>query len=414
MKKIVTCLLITLLLAFAPPAMAFENDLPLDKAHFPDSRFRNYLSEKYDTDHDGNIDDSVSITEIEIGRPFVADVSGIEFFKNLRWLKIYSKRLKRLDTSNNEKLESLDIDGQNTNEIYLGDARCLKNVKINCKNLTKFKANPGNAIRDLSVWTSQLTSLDGSLFPNAVEIMLHTGKRLSKMDVSENVHLEILNVKANKINAKKLDLSGSPKLEKLYLIEDEKPRRGIIREINLRGNTQLKAIQIDGTSIRKLDLRRQKKLEQLTLMTNKSLSELSLGKIKEIRYFWVSNSALKKLDCSSLVKCFSLDAVKNQLSEIKLPHHSNAELRLRLTQNKLETIDVSGIPHLWALDVRKNRFKELDLSENRDITFIDITKNPRLKVMYVNSSIYSKKTKKIYSRIDYYDDDNVKFILKNF
>ena len=84
-----------------------------------------------------------------------------------------------------------------------------------------------------------------------------------------------------------------------------------------------------------------------------------------------------------------------------------------MTQNKLETIDVSGIPHLWALDVRKNRFKELDLSENRDITFIDITKNPRLKVMYVNSSIYSKKTKKIYSRIDYYDDDNVKFILKN-
>ena len=80
----------------------------IDEAHFPDTRFRNYVL-RYIDKGSGTLGarEIANTTSIECGVQGISDLKGIEYFTNLEILYCYVNDLKVLDVSQNTKLTHL-------------------------------------------------------------------------------------------------------------------------------------------------------------------------------------------------------------------------------------------------------------------------------------------------------------------
>lgn len=87
---------------------ALQDYWPIDYAHFPDDAFRTYLygtGEGYDAVIYDN--ENASITGFDIKNMNIADLTGIEGFKNITHLYCYQNKLSTLNLSQNSKLTLL-------------------------------------------------------------------------------------------------------------------------------------------------------------------------------------------------------------------------------------------------------------------------------------------------------------------
>lgn len=153
----------------------------INEINFPDTNFRGYVSEQFDSDKDG------SLSEDEIKEVFVIDVSsgnifeltGIEDFTSLRNLACYDNCLKSLDISKNIELQQLS---------------CGKNQ------LTSLDVSKNTKLQQLSCEQNQLTSLD--LSENIeLQMLWCDNNRLINLDVSKNTDLQQLDCNQNQLTS---------------------------------------------------------------------------------------------------------------------------------------------------------------------------------------------------------------------
>lgn len=105
----------------------------IDAATFPDPMFRQYVSDSFDTDHDGKLSgtECASVTIIlapEDGS--VTDLRGIENFRNLKSLTAKNTEIQYVDLSKNRELEYLDFSGSQLVTLDLSDNRKLTQVNL--------------------------------------------------------------------------------------------------------------------------------------------------------------------------------------------------------------------------------------------------------------------------------------------
>ncbi len=87
---------------------ALQDYWPLDYAHFPDDAFRSYLhSTAWGLDAVVYDDENTQITGFDIKNMNIADLKGIEGFKNITHLYCYQNKLSTLNLSQNSKLTLL-------------------------------------------------------------------------------------------------------------------------------------------------------------------------------------------------------------------------------------------------------------------------------------------------------------------
>ncbi|MBQ3324010.1 MAG: hypothetical protein IJG81_04115 [Muribaculaceae bacterium] len=87
---------------------ALQDYWPLDYAHFPDDAFRSYLhSTAWGLDAVVYDDENTKITGFDIKNMNIADLKGIEGFKNITHLYCYQNKLSTLNLSQNSKLTLL-------------------------------------------------------------------------------------------------------------------------------------------------------------------------------------------------------------------------------------------------------------------------------------------------------------------
>lgn len=95
-------------------AMASEPEgIPIDEDHFPDDEFREYvISQLAGGDNVLTPKDIAKATEIEVRSEDISDLTGIEYFTELKELDCYDNQLMKLDVSQNTKLKTLDCSDQ--------------------------------------------------------------------------------------------------------------------------------------------------------------------------------------------------------------------------------------------------------------------------------------------------------------
>ena len=140
-SALLTLAMVFTFLPFSAFAANTEIDLnsPDFKLDFPDSEFRRFLKECYDTDGDGKINVDIKNMKIPTGYA-IKSLEGIRFFEDLEKLDCHGIGLTTLNVTKNFKLEELNCsDNQLKDYLYILSNK-LK--KLNCSNNKLTYMNP--------------------------------------------------------------------------------------------------------------------------------------------------------------------------------------------------------------------------------------------------------------------------------
>ena len=134
-------------LAFAqnlsePSSGSPDGAVMIDEAHFPDAKFRDYVSSTFDKDTDGSLskEEMEAVTYIFVNGKGIRSLQGVEYFVNLQSLYADVNRIQTLDVSKNVNLITLNV---NNNEL---------------KSITLPNQEENNTLVYLDVFANQLTS----------------------------------------------------------------------------------------------------------------------------------------------------------------------------------------------------------------------------------------------------------------
>ena len=112
--------------------------IAINSTNFPDAVFRQYVSENIDVNNTGYLsaEEIEGVRKIDVSGKNINDLTGINYFGNLRLLYCADNNLASLDISGLDNLLVLQADGNGLTSIDFGDNSALKTVYLNDNNLT--------------------------------------------------------------------------------------------------------------------------------------------------------------------------------------------------------------------------------------------------------------------------------------
>ena len=259
-SALLTLAMVFTFLPFSALAEGPEN-VPIDKEHFPDEVFREYLNNATRPGTNIKIDDGDgflskaernAITTINFeggykGRK-LASLEGIEYFPKLASLNCAQNNLRSLDVSKNTALENLRCSNNPLNSLDLSTA--LVNLTCNESTLSSLDVRNSKNLYRLSCYGNNLSSLDVSNNTRLVSLNCH-GNDLSSLNVSQNKALQELYCEKNNLTS--LDVSNNTKLKILDCHQNKLPSLDVSNNTQLEildcKNNQLTNLNVENTNI---------------------------------------------------------------------------------------------------------------------------------------------------------------------
>ena len=326
------------------------------------------------------------------------------------------KEFIKINYDINNKIEIINIQNNNLNEIFLNEFNKKYNLNIRDDKINKLELKMkriGNeGLNDLSKIKfeelkelyldrnniSDINKLENARF-NKLEILSLNSNKISDINILEKVNfnkLKVLNLNCNNIsNIKVFENVAFNNLEKLYLENNEISDINVLDKVNFK---ELKELDLGSNNISDIKILEKvdfNKLEILSLNNNK-ISEISiLEKVnfKEMKklYLYRNNiSDIKVLENVKFDKLEILSLSSNKISDINILEKVNfRELKdLYLNGNNISDINVLAKFHfnkLEQLNLYHNKIYNINILENIDFNIlkvlnlddncVDITKN---------------------------------------
>ena len=240
------------------------------KTYVPDDKFEQALiALGYDT----TLDDSVltanisGVTELDVSKREISDLTGIEDFAALGYLMCYSNQLTSLDMSKNtvlyalwcsdNQLTSLDVskntaltglwcDGNQLTSLDVTKNTVLDRFWCSYNQLTSLDVSKNTSLTSLLCTSNQLTSLDVSK-NTALMTLRCNSNQLTSLDVSKNTTLYALDCGSNQLTS--LDVSKNTVLEYLGCYFNQ------LTSLDVSKNTALYLLVCHNNQLTRLDLR---------------------------------------------------------------------------------------------------------------------------------------------------------------
>ena len=158
------------------PPSGGGDSIAIDASNFPDPVFREYLRKenhfdtynKIDKDRNGMLSEAErnAVTKIVVGEGYkgqkIKDLTGIQYFPNLRFLLCYENQLTKLDVSKNTKLTVLSCGTNQLSSLDVSQNPALERLNCYENNLTSLDVSKNPALELLNCYENNLTSLDVS------------------------------------------------------------------------------------------------------------------------------------------------------------------------------------------------------------------------------------------------------------
>ena len=252
----------------SPAHVNEEGYLYLDETNFPDENFRKYVSAVIDTYPDFILspDEVNMVTEIDCSEYGIHDLSGIEFFTSLTYLKCSGNALTELDISNNIALKWLECD---RNE------------------LTSLDVSNNTSLTDLACGSNKLTTLDVSACTNLDHILSCSDNMLTSLVLGNKVffHFDCAN--------NYLTSSGFPQhvgADRYFNCSNN-----LLTELDISASGDHSEIYCSDNTLVSLKVKNASVLN----CSNNNLTELNLSDCGELEILRCSNNALTALDVSA-------------------------------------------------------------------------------------------------------------------
>gem|GEM_PF-1496969 len=354
----------------------WEN-VQLNTSNFPDTTFRQYLSDKYDKDKDGTLDSAElrSIKEIWFtGSKYdgIIQLNGIELFPFLETLNCSGCSITSLDVRNNKQLKKLICDGTRLRSLDVSGLSSLEYLSCGFySNFSSLNVEGCTSLKEISCNNSTL----------------------SVLNVSTNTELEILDCQANNLSS--LVLGSNSKLTQLKCDVNR------LTTLNISSCKSLTNLTCNNNALKTLDLRSNSNLIQLKCEKNQ-LTSLEIAGLAKLEGLSCINNRLKSLDvrgtmlttinCDSTVT-INWDEEGIPIDETNFPDEIFRDYVLAIIdKNKngliseaerivttVISVPNSGISSLKGIEFLTN-LESLDCSNN-NLTNLYLETNTKLKIL---------------------------------
>lgn len=337
-----TVLLVSTNLFSTDYAQAETGEIAIDETNFPDTAFRQYVSDKADVDGSGFLSDEeiAAVTEMGIADMGISSLKGINYFTALESLYCYGNNLWSIDLSENTALEILYCNNNNLSSLDLSKHSSLQ--KLDCS---------GNNLYSINVNGSSLLHLN------------FEKNKVKEIDLSGFTSLTYLNCDMNDLTD--LDLTKNVNLLYFYCANNE------LTQLNLKENVVLNTLDCSNNKLTQLDLNKNTSIQYLDCANN-GMTILKLNGCTNLATIDCTDNGLSELNLNDCTKLKILTCHNNDLRILDLSNNKMLT-SLYCANNKLLTLDVSMCESLSKLDCdgqeaeyaapQKGNVWELDLSE---------------------------------------------------
>jgi len=228
------------------------------------------------------LDNILKVTrfDVEWSELKITDLSGIEYFKNLKELRIDFNNVNQLDVSKNLKLEILSVGGN--------------------KRITHLDLSKNIALKELYLYHHDAGSCG-----------------VKSIDLSKNINLIVLHFDSYLIDS--IDLSYNVKLKELNATDPWGRRLGNgLKSLDISKNIALEKLNCYGNRLTQLDLTHNVKLKELNCSSNQ-LTKLNLEKNLNLEYIQCSKNNLRYLDCTKNKKLTDVWCSEGLLKCVAVP-----------------------------------------------------------------------------------------------
>ena len=409
-----------------------DNAALAETISFVDPNFEKLVIDNFDLDGDGKLSkaEALYIESLSLGSTNVSDLTGIEWFTNLRVLDCIKKSsLKTVDLTRNTALEELNLSGCGITELDLSKNEALR--ILNCANMSisRLDLSHNRALVKLTCDQMAITSLDLSNNPEIMEVYCSgysssirsslrqinlsgcsklqtlecSSQQLTSLNLSDCSDLRKLEIYYNQISS--LDLSHNPKLTNLQCYSNRIP------SLNLSYNAALTSINIDKNPLTTLNLGTipVKGLSVRTEYTEISSLKITAPVLQTLTVIEASGNNQRYLDISDCGALTSLtlggvssyDGHSPDISELDLSAQTRLKslsifgtslISLDLSHNpELESLSLNGLGLLNDLDISTNvKLSSLKLQYCSAIERLDLSIYPSLNSLYLLDNVNLK------------------------
>lgn len=375
-------------------------NLPYSNAQttaIPDTAFEQKLL-SLGMDSDGLVNgqilnsDAAIVTSLDIDASGIHDLTGIEAFTNLIFLRCNSNSISTLDLSNNTALEQLFCESTDLTSLDLSSNTSLIYCYLNHNtSLSNLSLPATNTLLLLRCNSSIISNLDVSNNLGLVNLSC-SSPNLSNLDLSNNAALTHLTCITSH-NLTSLNLSGATALTNLLCSGNNS-----LTTLDLSNNTALVHANCAANDLNTLLLPTTTTFKILDCSSN-NLSSLDLSNSTALEEVNCNNNNINTLNSSNLSALTDLSCNKNNLSNLNLSTNT-ALNELYCNHNNFNSIDVSNNTALTRLDCSDNNLSNLDVSNNTALTNLyadanhlnnlDVSNNTALAYYHCTNNSLSK------------------------
>ncbi len=361
------------------PDINFKNKLLSASSSNSVAKDLNGIFFKIDTNNDGDIQESeaLNVTFLDVDSSQITDITGIQSFTNLIGLECSSNKLKTLNLTFLNKIESLTCDDNLLETITIGDFSKLKSILCGYNQLTNLDLKSAKELQNLKCYYNKLTSLN--LSENKALLYLYCGfNKIESLDLSNMPMLTIVECESNLLNT--LDLTNS---NNVYTLNCNK---NLLKVLDVSKLTYLSTINCSNNSIQNLSLSGLSIYElncSFNLINDLDISNFNLREVN------VSNNNISLLDFTKSTNLTKLDCSSNKLTSLVIPSQGNLT-SLSCSSNQIESLNLNNATNLNFLNCNNNLITNLNITGLEGITSLSCSDN-KLKGLDIT------KLKKIYN-----------------
>lgn len=344
-----------------------------------------------------NVQDCPNLTILQCSGNRLSSLD-ISMCLNLTNLNCENNSLTTLDLNNCHNLTNLFC--QNNKLSSLDISMCSKLSLLYCQGnkLTSLTLGNASTLRDLDCSRNQLSSLIVTSCTSLTQ--LECGyNNLPSLDINMCSKLSSLHCQGNKLTS--LTLGNASTLQALDCSQNQ------LSSLIVTSYTNLTRLTCDNNNIRILDISNCYNLGDL-IWHNNPFEEINLGDVASITFHnyaagykttdypylrnALNNSTKLKITSSRYSR---LDVSNNQLESLDISQSPNIQ-ELYCTYNNLTALDVTRHRQLAKLDCEVNRLTELNLETNsllrylkcnyNQLTALKTTNNPGLRTLEIKSN----------------------------
>ncbi len=371
-------------LSEAPDSPVSEYNI-LSEEFVPDEAFRTWIDTNLanGSGRFTNKDAEAYDGEIAIGYTDIASLQGIEYFTSVESIALTNNNsLEAVDLHNNSSLRRIDVlYSMSLKDLNIEGLKNLEVLNVGMTNISDF---------DLSKYTY--------LAPTLKELNVSKLK-LSTVDVTPFVNLEILDVSSNQLAT--IDCSNLSKL-KLFSCSN----MPTLTSVNLKGCVALEELIASMCNLTGLDLSDNQALNAIYVQDNKELGNIELSSTvkSQLKFLNIGNTGCTSVNLDGCVNLEEFECPSNKLEQA--PSFSDCKKLnwLRIENTAINDIDVSSCPELKEFYCYENNLEKLDISHNENLERLICHENDMKEIKVWSSFDIDNPP------VDCLKDDDTKFV----